>query len=333
MSKQDYRMNYIREVEEQLTAFLDQQTIHRVSDVMAKALSGYEIAERCTDLIVHDDTNDRILRRYAACLSIDGKSEKTIYQYSRTCKRLADAIGKPFTDIGVYDIRYFLACEKSRGLSNTSLENMRANISAFFQWMTLEDLIPKNPCLAVKTIKIKQEIRQAFNDVEIDALRSACKTKKERALIEVLLATGIRVSELSSMDVTDINFSALSVHVRHGKGGKERITYITNVAASRLCDYLNTRHEDGDALFYNKNHQRMNDGGIRCVLNSIAKRAGVENVHPHRFRRTFATRLASRGMDIQEIQTLLGHSNINTTMKYVCVDSENVKASYKRFIA
>lgn len=329
----DYRMDFIREVEEQLTAFLDQQAVHRTSDIITKVLADYEIAERCTEIAILDDGNERILKRYAACLSIDGKSPRTIYQYGRSCRRLADAIGKPFTEMGVYDIRFFLACEKSRGLSNTSLENTRANISAFFQWMTLEDLIPKNPCLAVKTIKIKQEIRQAFNDVEIDALRSACKTKKERALIEVLLATGIRVSELSSMDVTDINFSALSVHVRHGKGGKARITYITNVAASRLCDYLNTRSEDGDALFYNKNHERLEAGGIRCVLNSIAKRAGVENVHPHRFRRTFATRLASRGMDIQEIQTLLGHSNINTTMKYVCVDSENVKASYKRFIA
>ena len=329
----DYRMNFIRETEEQLTAFLDQQTVHRVSDVITKALADYEIAERCTDIAILDDANERILKRYAACLSIDGKSPNTIYQYVRTCRRLDDTINKPYSEMGVYDIRFFLACEKSRGISNKTLENTRANLSAFFQWMALEDLIPKNPCLSIKTIKTKREIKNAFSDVEIDALRSACKSRKERALIEVLLATGIRVSELSFMDVADINFSALSVHVQHGKGNKERITYITNVAASRLCDYLNARSEDGPALFYNKNHERLNAGGIRCVLNSIAKRAGVDNVHPHRFRRTFATRLAARGMDIQEIQTLLGHNNINTTMLYVCVDNENVKASYKRFIA
>ena len=330
---QDYRNSFIRDTEEQLTAFLDQQTVHRVSDIITKVLADYEITERCTEIAVQDDGNERLLKRYAACLTIDGKSERTIYQYVRTCRRLSDTINKPFTEMGVYDIRFFLACEKGRGISNTSLENARANISAFFQWLSLEDLIPKNPCLAVKTIKVKKEIRKAFSDVEIDALRSACRSRKERALIEVLMATGIRVSELSSMDVADINLSSLSVHIRHGKGNKERITYITNVAASRLCDYLNSRNEDGDALFYNKNHERLEAGGIRCILNTLAERAGVENVHPHRFRRTFATRLAARGMEIQEIQRLLGHTDLNTTMKYVCIDDEAVKASYKRYIA
>lgn len=327
----DYRMDIIKETEEQLAAFLEQMEIHRVSDVLAKVLADYEVAERCTDLVIQDDQNERILRRYAACLTIDGKSEKTIYQYTRSCKRLSDAVGKLYTEMGVYDIRYFLACEKGRGISNTSLENARANISAFFQWLTVEEMIPRNPCAAVKTIKTKKEIREAFSDVEIDALRSACRSKKERALVEVLLATGIRVSELSEMDVADINFPTLSVHVRHGKGGKERLTYITAVAASRLCDYLNTRHEDGDALFYNKNHDRLESGGIRCILNTLAKRAEVDNVHPHRFRRTFATRLAARGMDIQEIQKLLGHSQLDTTTKYVCTTDEQVKTSYRRY--
>ena len=328
----DYRMDIIREAEERLAAFLEQHEVHRVSDILAKVLSDYEVTERCTEIVIQDDANERILRRYLACLTIDGKSEKTIYQYGRSCRRLADAIGKPYTEMGVYDIRYYLACEKGRGVSNTTLENTRASLSAFFQWMALEEIIQKNPCASVKTIKVKKEVRQAFSDIEIDALRSACRTKKERALIEVLLATGIRVSELSEMDVADIDFSALTVHVKHGKGNKERLTYITAVAASRLCDYLNSR-PDGTALFYNKNHERLNSGGIRHILNMIAKRAGVDNVHPHRFRRTFATRLAARGMEIQEIQKLLGHSNINTTMQYVCIDDENVKAAYKRYIA
>lgn len=329
----DYRMDIIKAAEEQLASFLDQMEIYRVSDVLAKVLADYEVTERCTDLALQDDGNERILRRYAACLTIDGKSEKTIYQYARSCKRLSDAVGKPYTEMGVYDIRYFLACEKGRGISNTSLENTRANISAFFQWLTVEEIIPRNPCAAVKTIKTKKEIREAFSDIEIDALRSACRSKKERALIEVLLSTGIRVSELSEMDAVDIDFSTLSVHVRHGKGGKERLTYITAVASSRLHEYLDSRPNDGPALFYNKNGERLCAGGIRCILNTLAKRAGVNNVHPHRFRRTFATRLAARGMEIQEIQALLGHSNINTTMKYICVDNENVHASYKRYIA
>ena len=330
----DYRMELIRLVEEQLPAFLEQHQVHMVSDVLTKALSDFEITERCTDLAPLDDANTRILKRFKACLAIDGKSEKTIYQYERTCRKLEQTVGKPFTDIGVYDIRYFLACEKARGISNVSLENARANLSAFFQWMADDEIIPKNPCRSINPIKVHKEIKKPFSDVEIDALRSACRNKKERALIEVLLSTGIRVSELSGMDIGDIDFTALSVHVRHGKGDKERMTYITSVAARRLIDYLGDRKEkDMPALFYNKNHGRMCAGGIRSVLNTLAKRAGVENVQPHRFRRTFATGLAARGMEIQEIQKLLGHSDINTTLQYVCVNDDNVKASYKKYIA
>lgn len=136
------------------------------------------------------------------------------------------------------------------------------------------------------------------------------------------------------MDVADVNMLDLTVHVRHGKGGKERITYITPVAVERLKRYLSKRKEqDGDFLFGNRNHDRMKAGGVRFILNRIADRAGVENVHPHRFRRTFATGLANRGMDVREIQKLLGHSNINTTLEYVCTDNEGVKSSYRKYIA
>ena len=135
------------------------------------------------------------------------------------------------------------------------------------------------------------------------------------------------------MNVEDINLATLAVHVIHGKGSKERMTYTTPVSAKHLIDYLKHRPEDGPALFYNKNHERMDVGGIRFVLNTIAKRAGVDHVHPHRFRRTFATNLARRGMDVQVIQRLLGHSDLNTTMVYVNTDDSKVQASYKRFLA
>lgn len=329
----DYRMQFIRDLETILSSTFDAAQIILISNAVIKALSAYEISERCTDLVIPDDYNERILKRYRACLMINGRSEKTIYQYIRTCIKLSDLLHKNFNEIGAYDLRFFLAKELERGVSSVTLENQRANLSAFFQWMSIEDLIPKNPMAKIPPIKYHMEVKKEFSPVEIDALRSSCKSEKERALVEVLLSTGIRVSELTEMEIYDIDQNTLSVHVRHGKGDKERITYINNVAMKHLLLYLNSRKENGSRLFYNKNHDPLDPGGVRFILNQLAKRAAVINVHPHRFRRTFATGLARRGMSLQEIQRLMGHSNINTTMKYICLDESKVQASYKQFIA
>ena len=329
----DYRMDFIREVEVNLACRYDPEEIAMISNLVVKALEGYELTERCTELALRDDTNEKLIRRYRACLMIDGKSDRTAYQYVRTVTKLSETIRKPFPEMSAYDIRFFLAMEQDRGLSQRSLENTRANISAFFQWLTDDEIIQKNPVAKLKPIKCPDEIREPFSEVELDALRSSCLSKKERALIEILVSTGVRVSELAAMEVKDINLNTLAVHVIHGKGSKERMTYTTTVAAKHLIAYLKQRKEDGPALFYNKDHGPLCAGGIRKALNVIAKRSGVDHVHPHRFRRTFATNLAKRGMDIQEIQRLLGHSNINTTMVYVRTDDSKVQASYKRYSA
>lgn len=329
----DYRMNFVREVETNLACHYDPEEIAQISNLVVKALEGYELTERCTDLALRDDTNEKLIRRFRACMMVDGKSDKTAYQYVRTIRKLSDMIGRPFTEMGAYDVRYFLAMEQERGMSQRTLENTRANISAFFQWMTEDEIIPKNPVTKIRPIKFPSEVKKAFSEVELDALRSACKTIKERALIEFLVSTGVRVSELASMKIEDINLDTLAVHVIHGKGAKERMTYTTAVAAKHLISYLKNRNEENPALFCNKNHEPIEPGGIRFILNTIAQRAGVENVHPHRFRRTFATNLSRRGMELQEIQKLLGHSDINTTLVYVNTDDSKVQASYRRYTA
>ena len=329
----DYRISFINDIEAELIRRYGPDQVAEISNIILKAMSGYEIMERCTDIIPMDDANQKLMKRYNACLMVDGKSEKTAYQYIRTCRKLSEALNKPFAEMGAYDIRFFLAMEKERGLSNRSLENTRANLSAFFQWLSNDEIIPKNPLATVKPIKYADEVRKPFSEVEIDALRGACKTLKERAMVEILISTGVRVSELTGMKTNDIDFSTLSVHVIHGKGAKERMTYTTSVSVKHLQRYLWNRKENGEYLFYNSNHKPLNAGGVRYILKELAKRAGVNNVHPHRFRRTFATGLARRGMEIQEIQRLLGHSNINTTLTYVCTDDTKVQASYKKYIA
>lgn len=332
MSK-DYRMSLVREVEANLADNFTPEKVAMISNAVVKALANYEIMDRCTELVLYDDINERLLKRYRACLLVDGKSDKTVYQYTRTIRKLIELIAKPVTEMGAYDVRFYLASEQERGVSARTRENARANLSAFFQWLTDEDVIPKNPIAKLKAVKYPAEIKTAFSEVEIDALRSACTNLKERAMIEMLLSTGVRVSELASMEVKDINFSDLSVHVVHGKGAKERMTYTTTVSVKHLQKYLEERSEKGTALFYNKQHKPLEDGGIRFILKEVGKRAGVENVHPHRFRRTFATGLAKRGMEIQKIQRLLGHSSITTTMRYICTDDTKVQAAYRQYIA
>lgn len=329
----DYKSQFISDVSEALVGQIAQHDIETVSDEMAIALRDYELTKRVTQLVKYEGANEMILKRYKACLVIAGRSEKTVAQYERTVKKLFIALQKNYTDMTVSDLRFFLAYEKSRGVSNRTLENTRVQISAFFSWLLEEELINKNPCRSITPIKYTKEVKLPFSTVEIDAIRSACKTKKERAIVEFLLSSGVRVSELCTIRISDVNFDTLAVVVREGKGSKQRTVYINDLTSKHLIEYLSKRNVAGDYLFYNKAKQPLNPGGVRHILKTIEERAGIANVHPHRFRRTFATGLANRGMDIQEIGKLLGHSNLNTTLTYVYTSDEKVRTSYLRYSA
>lgn len=329
----DYRMRFIKDAEAALVQVLQPELVPMVSNIIIKALESYEITERCTDVAVMDHTNEKMMKRYSACLMIDGKSEGTIQMYHREIRRLSDAIQKPYTEMGTYDIRFYLATEKERGVSNRTLENTRAALSAFFQWMLLDDIIDKNPVASIRPIKSRSEIKEPFSDTETDALRSACDDAKKRAVIELLLSTGVRCSELTNLKLSDISTTDLTVRVRCGKGGKDRVTYMTPVCAKYVRQYLATRKDTEPWLLVNNRGNKMSASGIQHILKALGKKAGVSNVHPHRCRRTFATNLAKHGMEVQEIQRLLGHTDIGTTMIYVSVDDSTVRSAYNKYIA
>ena len=329
----DYKAQLISDVTEALVGQIKQRDIETVSDEMVIALRDYEVTKRVTELVKYDGANEMILKRYKACLFIAGRSEKTVAQYERTVKKLFIALQKNYTDMTVSDLRFFLAYEKSRGVSNRTLENTRVQISAFFSWLLEEELINKNPCRTISPIKYTKEVKLPFSAIEIDAIRSACKTKKERAIVEFLLSSGVRVSELCTIRISDVNFDTLAVVVREGKGSKQRTVYINDLTSKHLIEYLSKRNVAGDYLFYNKQKEQLNPGGVRHILKTIESRASISNVHPHRFRRTFATGLANRGMDIQEIGKLLGHANLNTTLTYVYSSEEKIRTSYLKFTA
>lgn len=327
----DYKNEILNSIERNLIKTFNKEEVELISKIIMETLYNYDITEK-ENGENNTTSNEELLNLYGFCLRVEGKSEKTISQYTRACNKLSEFIQKPFQEITTYDIRYFLSNEKSRGISNCSLENLRSYISSFFTWMYNEKITEENVMSTVKPIKITKDIKKSFSDVEIDMLRSGCRNEKDRALIEVLLSSGVRVEELSEMKIIDVNMETLTVYVKHGKGDKERITYISPVARQHLNSYLMSRQDNVPYLFINKDRKKLAPGGIRYILNQISKNSGVEDVHPHRFRRTFATHLAAKGMDIQAIQKLLGHSGINTTLKYVFTNDEQVKALYNKYI-
>ena len=334
MTMTDYKTRFTQELIEKLATTFNAENLQIITDATTLVFANYDIKERCTDLIVRDNKNERLLRQYAACMLVDGKSHRTIEMYVNVLKRFIEFLGIPCEQVTAYDIRYFLASMKQSGVSDRTLENYRSYISAFYQWLTNEEYILKNPCAKIAPIKYKGVIKLPFTDTEIDALRYACKKPKQRAIIEILLSSGLRVNELVNLNITDLDFNTRAIHVREGKGNKERITYMSEVCVYHIKQYLETRKDNRIELFVNvKTKKRILPGGIRDIVRTIGKNAGVENVHPHRFRRTFATNLAKRGMDIHLIAKLMGHSNLQTTLVYVYDDANKILQEYRKYTA
>lgn len=311
---------------------LEQGTKQRIEEVLIICLNGYEVQERCTELAESGYRKD-YLNMYLATLRIEGKSPATLEQYYLRIRQMLTFIGKEAADITLYDLRYYLACyRKVRKVSNTTLDTVRRYIRAFFGWLSAEGHISQNPAAALKPIQRQQVLKKEYSPVELEKIRNACQTKRDIALIEVLYATGARVSEISGLNISDVDFDRLEVKVL-GKGNKERIVYITERCAMYLKEYIESRKDYEDSLFVSTRapHDRLKKAGIERALRGLGKRAGVENVHPHRYRRTLATNLINRGCNIQDVQQILGHSDISTTQIYYVHNQETTKAAYKRY--
>lgn len=324
----DMREKLFKHIENEIALILDAKDVEKVSGIVLSALNDYEISERKTEVIVRPTLNDNILNTYRGCLIVDGKSEKTIKSYMLTLSKFAEFCRKSLLEVGSYDIRLYLAEKLNMGNTERSINTQRACISAFYSWLYKNRHIESNPCDPIKPTKFKKEIKFSFSKEDIDALRSACPNIRDRAIIEFLLSTGVRVSELTTIDIEDIDFANKSVHIVHGKGDKERITYFNDATAEWLHKYISNYHIVSGVLFKGKKG-KMTKNGIEALLNRIADACGVEDVHPHRFRRTFATELSKNGCPVVEIQKLLGHSSLNTTMQYIALCDETTKHAYE----
>lgn len=307
---------------------MSKEQISAVDMALTALFRKYDVSESCTELAVCDDSNERIVNTYIASMRLEGRSEKTLKQYYDALTKLLDEIPKNIKDIKTNDIRYHLAhYQSTHKVSNATVNNKRKFLSAFFVWATKEEIIDRNPMLKINSIKEKYVTKKPFSDIELAKIRDVLKNDREKALVEFLLSTGCRVSEVAGLKVEDVNFRDGECVVC-GKGNKERTVYINNKAMYYLERYLPDKMDASRPLFLNGWGKSMAKGNIEQLMRDIGKRAGVSKVHPHRFRRTMATNAMKRGMPVQYIQVILGHSKLDTTMIYCIYDKEMVKAEY-----
>lgn len=306
-----------------------------LKDVLYSVLSAFEVTEKSTELQAVDDSWERELTAFLVRKRVEGRSERTLVQYNLHLRRLLSYINKPVQDITGTDLfAYISMYKKQRNVSNVYLDNIRLTCSSFFGWLNNKGYISHNPAASLDPIKKEKRIKKPLSDIELEILRRRCTLKRDIALIECLYSTGVRVSELVSINRQDIDFDSMSVTV-FGKGAKERVTYLTAAACMHLKEYLSTRADDNEALFVTRKspHNRLSVAGVEEILRRMGKEAGIENVHPHRFRRTMATNILNKGMPIEEVKELLGHVKLDTTMIYCQVNRENVQHNHKKYMS
>ena len=279
--------------------------------------------------------NDGYLSMFINAKKIEGCSDRTLSYYRTTIEKLFDTIKDPIRKITTDEIRGYLA--NYQGINNcskTTVDNIRRNISSFFTWLEEEDYIIKSPMRRIHKIKTAKIVKEVITDEEIERMRDGCRNLRDLAIIDLLYSTGIRIGELVRLNIDDIDFEERECIV-FGKGDKERRVYFDAKTKIHLLGYINSRSDDNPALFVTLDSpfNRLKISGVEIRLRQLGRELGINNIHPHKFRRTMATRAIDKGMPIEQVQKLLGHSQIDTTMHYAIVNQTNVKVSHRKFIA
>lgn len=320
---------FTEELKERLSDKLTLKDINAVLGSVTEQLDSYDM-ERTNSGEGQQGFNE-MLELFLEAKRVEGRADSTIKHYRYVINKYRKTDDTPIRDITVYNLRQFLASEKDRGLADSTLKGFRETFSSFFGWLHREGLLRLNPCANMGPIKCKQEVRKPYSEIDLALLKESCITQRDKAMISLLLSTGCRVGEVCGLNRSDIDLQTLECTVL-GKGNKERVVYIDSVTAMHLKLYLDSRKNNEEALFLNRYGNRIHAGGIQKRLRKLAGIVGVQDVYPHRFRRTLATYLINHGMPIQEVASLLGHERIETTMKYYYLDKRTVKNSYQRYM-
>ena len=308
---------------------LDNAQLQDLKKALEHCLHHYNITED-----VSEGEEPSYIELFLAAKRIEGRSEKSLAYYKSTIDKLLEAVNKSVRHITTDDLRKYLAdYQEKNGSSKVTIDNIRRILSTFFGWLEDEDYIIKSPVRRIHKVKTGKTVKETYSDEELEIMRDQCTEKRDLAMIDMLASTGMRIGEMVLLNRSDIDFAERECVV-FGKGDKERIVYFDARTKMHLQDYLNSREDDDPALFVSLNgkHERMHIGGIEVRLRNLGKSLGIEKVHPHKFRRTLATMAIDKGMPIEQLQQLLGHQRIDTTMQYAMVKQSNVKLAHKKFI-
>ena len=313
---------------------LDPEYLRQIKTALYMVLNGYDIAPKCTELQVIDDSWMDDLMRYCERKAIAGRSKGTLARYYYVMTHVLSYINKSIKEITPGDLNEYIERYKfTNRVSNNTLHGVRLCISAFFTWQHEHGYIPTNPAKGVDPIKVPKTVKKAYSDEDMEKIKSAAKDIRDRAIVEFLYSTGVRISEMTALNIDDIDFMTKTIVV-NGKGSKERQVYLSDVAAMYLKAYMDSRNDDCPALFIGnrKPYKRLDNSGVRAMLKKCGAAVGVDKVHPHRFRTTMATNLVAKGMPIEEVSILLGHEKLDTTKIYTLVDDARVKNNHKKYI-
>lgn len=279
--------------------------------------------------------NENIISQFISAKRIEGCSEKTLKYYKNTLVKLIETIKKNIKQINTEDLRIYLSdYQKMNCPSNTTIDNIRRILSSFFTWLEEENYIVKSPVRRIHKVKCEKNVKEIINDEQIVFLKDACTNSRDLALIEILSSTGIRVGELVGLNISDINFNERSCIVL-GKGNKQREVYFDGKTKIHLNEYLLSRKDSNPALFVSikEPNNRLTISGIEYIVKKIGLKCEMKDIHPHKFRRTLATYAIDKGMPIEQVQKLLGHVKIDTTLHYAMVNQNNVKISHRKYLS
>lgn len=325
----------ISEILMEMTGKLDTGQLNELKVVLHMKLHKFEVVEKNTELICIDRSYMYYLNKFLVRKKSEGKSDKTIMQYRLHLNMLLQSLNKMITEITEEDLFcYLVMYKRNREVSNGYLDHIRLVFSSFFGWLNAKGHISKNPARGLEPIKAEKKIKKPLTEEEMELLRRTCEKKRDLALIEFLYSTGMRVSELIALNRTDINFTEKEVIV-FGKGSKERTVYLNVRSCMHLQEYIHNRTDCSKALFVSIKapHDRLTVAGVEDIVKKLGKQVGIEKVHPHRFRRTMATNALKKGMPLEEVKEILGHTKLDTTMIYCTVSKENVKFSHQKYMS
>lgn len=324
----------ITEIEQGMLPFLDNLQLSQLHKTLEHCFENVDISVGQDNKQKSNLTNSNLLESFISAKRIEGCSEKSMNYYKRTIEKLLEAIDKGVMHITTDDLRnYLTSYQQNHNSSKVTIDNIRRIISTFFTWLEDEDYIIKSPARRIHKVKSAKTIKETYSDESLELMRDSCLELRDLAMIDLLASTGMRVGEMVLLNREDIDFNERECVVL-GKGNKERVVYFDARTKIHLKNYLDSRVDNNPALFVTLRnpYNRLKIGGVEVRLREMGKNLGINKVHPHKFRRTLATMAIDKGMPIEQLQRLLGHQRIDTTLQYAMVKQSNVKLAHRKYI-